>query len=212
VNQATGVTLMPSVAPAAAAARPVQPPVQPASALTRTRDALGHLLSYAQYYVGRIGPAGQSGAAALVAAAIVTTSALIPAHHAIQSLHSDLLSVQQPHAALRAENAIARVLSALPGREQIPGVLGTIYQQAQEAGVPLDSGRYTFSAGKAGGVARYEVQFPVKASYPQIRAFINGTLSAVPAANLDKLHIERKAVGETIVNAEVDFVILVRGG
>ena len=35
--------------------------------------------------------------------------------------------------------------------------------------------------------------------------------NAVPAASLEKLRFERKAVGEQVVNADVGFVVFVRG-
>jgi hypothetical protein len=59
-------------------------------------------------------------------------------------------------------------------------------------------------------VGRYELEFPLKAEYPKVRDFINRTLNAVPSAGLDKLRIERKAVGDALVNADVRFVVFVR--
>jgi hypothetical protein len=89
-------------------------------------------------------------------------------------------------------------------------VIGQIFIQAKEAGVPLDTGHYVYSPAKAGAIARYDLEFPVKASYPDIRGFINRTLTAVPAAALGKLHVERKAVGDQVVNADIGFVVFVR--
>src|SRR5436190_1123138 len=82
--------------------------------------------------------------------------------------------------------------------------------RAKAAGVPLDTGHYVFSPPKASTLARYDVDFPVKASYPDIRKFINHTLSAVPAAALAKLHVERKTVGDPVVSADIGFVVFVR--
>jgi hypothetical protein len=76
--------------------------------------------------------------------------------------------------------------------------------------VPLDTGHYVYSPAKAGAIARYDLEFPVKASYPDIRVFINRTLTAVPAAALGKLHVERKAVGDQVVSADIGFVVFVR--
>jgi hypothetical protein len=77
--------------------------------------------------------------------------------------------------------------------------------------VSIDKGRYAYVPAKAGSIGRYEVEFPVSAAYPAIRTFINGTLTAVPAASLEKVRFERKAVGEQVVNADVGFVVFVRG-
>jgi hypothetical protein len=173
--------------------------------------AVKQVVPHVQYQLSRLGPAGQAGLAALVAAVVVVAAALVPARNAIETLQGDILRAQQaPHSAARDEDGLSRVVSNLPTRAQIPAIVGLVFQQAQAAGVPLDSGHYAFTAAKAGSVARYELEFPVKAGYPEIRNFINQTLAAVPAAGLQKLHIERKAVGETQVNADVRFVIFVR--
>jgi hypothetical protein len=106
---------------------------------------------------------------------------------------------------------VPHVVASLPTRAEIPAVIGKIYAQAQTAGVSIDKGRYAYVPAKGGAIGRYEVEFPVSAAYPAIRTFINGTLTAVPAASLDKLRFERKAVGEQVVNADVGFVVFVRG-
>ena len=90
------------------------------------------------------------------------------------------------------------------------GVIGQIVAQAKTAGVSLDTGRYVYTPAKGGEIARYELEFPVKASYPDIRAFIDHTLTAVPSAALGKLRVERKTVGDAVVNADVGFVVFVR--
>ena len=192
------------------------PPPAPARAarteiMGRTRATLARIVPQTQYQLVRIGPAGQAGLAALVAAAVIAVSVLIPARNAIRTLSADIAQAQhQPHTAGTLQG-IPGFVASLPTRAQIPAVIGLVFEQAQKAGVPLDNGHYAFSPAKSGGVARYELEFPVKASYPNIRDFINSTLTAVPAAGLDKLHVERKAVGDTVVSADIRFVIFVRG-
>jgi hypothetical protein len=101
--------------------------------------------------------------------------------------------------------------ASLPTREQIPGILKVVLTQATEAGVALDQGRYTFSPATSNRLARYTFEFPVKANYGNIRSFIDKSLAALPALGLDKLHVERKTVGDVVVNADVGFVIYLRG-
>jgi hypothetical protein len=165
-----------------------------------------------QYRIAQVGVVGQAGLATLTAALVVVASILIPANQVLHSLSADLAHAQ---AAARAGSAghtsVPEFLDKLPTRAQMPGVVAQIYQQAKAAGVALDSGRYAYSSARTGDISRYEVEFPVKASYPGIRDFINRTLTAVPAAGLDRLHIERKSVGDGLVSADVRFVIFVRG-
>lgn len=181
-----------------------------ASALARAQAAASQLVPQAQYQIARLGPAGQAGLTALVAALIIAASTLLPARHALEGLSADLARLQHPSAARSADQAIPQLVASFPTRAQIPAVIGQVVSEAKEAGVSLDKGQYLYVPPKSGAIARYELEFPVKASYPQIRTFINRTLTAVPAASLNKLHVERKAVGDQMVNADIGFVVFVR--
>ncbi len=76
----------------------------------------------------------------------------------------------------------------------------------------MSQGKYTYSPAAANRLARYTFEFPVKADYGNIRTFINKSLTAIPALGVDKLHVERKNVGDTLVSADVGFVVYLRGG
>lgn len=200
---------------AASVAQPA--PMQPPAVRTGTdllgpvREAAGQLLPQLQYQVTRLGVAGQVGLAAFATAAAVAIVALLPAQRGLIGLQEALVRAQHPAAATGIAEAVPRLVASLPTRAQMPAVIGQILAQAQAAGVALDKGRYAYEPPKSGTIGRYEVEFPVSAGYPAVRTFINGTLTAVPAASLDKLRLERKAVGEQNVNADVSFVIFVRG-
>lgn len=180
------------------------------SALARAQAGATQLGPQLQYQIARLGPAGQVGLAGLVAALVFAASALLPARHALDALSANISRAQHPSAAFTADQAAPRLVESLPTRNQIPAVIGLIYGKAKEAGVTLDTGHYVYSPPKAGALARYDLDFPVKASYPDIRNFINHTLTAVPAATLAKLHVERKTVGDPVVNADIGFAVFVR--
>jgi hypothetical protein len=202
----------PLAAPVLAAASAVRGAVTalPGRTLARAQAVATQLVPQLQYQIARLGPAGQVGLAALVAVLVVAVGSLLPAHHALQALSADIVRAQHPSAAALADQAAPHLVASLPTRAQIPAVIGQIFIQAKEAGVPLDTGHYVYSPAKAGAIARYDLEFPVKASYPDIRGFINRTLTSVPAAALGKLHVERKAVGDQVVNADIGFVVFVR--
>jgi hypothetical protein len=206
VVASTAVVEAPAAPPPAALVVPGR-----VSALTRAQAATSQLGPQLQYQLARLGPFGQSGLAALLAAAVFAASTLIPARDALHVLSANLAHAQHPAITASATQAAPRLIESLPTRGQIPAVVGTIYTQAKQTGVALDSGHYVYSPAKAGGMASYNLDFPVKASYPDIRDFINHTLTAVPAAALDKLHVERKAVGDPLVNADIGFTVFVRG-
>lgn len=197
------------VALAPQAAAPVGAPA--ATALARVQAAAGQVIPQLQYQVTRLGVAGQAGIAAFTAAVAIAVGALLPAWHAMQGLSANLAQAQHAPSGYSIEQAVPHLMASFPTRAQIPAVVGVVYAQAKAAGVPLDTGRYVYSPAKSGSVASYSLEFPVKgAGYPALRTFINGTLGAVPAASLAKLQIERKAIGDQAVNADIGFVVFVR--
>ena len=206
--------LAPDTAAAALAAssRSAAPPAlpRPTTAVAHLKVGASQLLPYAQYQLTRLGLAGQVGLVALTAAAVVAVSALLPAQHSLQSMTDELANVRHAPAALAPDQAVPRLIATLPTRVQMSAVIGQIAAEAKSAGVSLDTGRYVYTPAKGGEIARYELEFPVKATYPDIRTFIDRTLTTVPAAALGKLRVERKAVGDAVVNADVGFVVFVR--
>jgi hypothetical protein len=205
--QAPAAARLVALAPQAAA--PVSAPA--ATALTRVQAAAGQVIPQLQYQVTRLGVAGQAGLAALTAAVAIAVAVLLPAWHSMQGLTANLAHAQHGPSGYSIEQAVPHLMASLPSRAQIPAVVGEVYAQAKAAGVPLDNGRYVYSPARSGSVASYDLEFPVKgAAYPALRTFINKTLAAVPAASLAKLQIERKAIGDQAVNADIGFVVFVR--
>lgn len=211
---ATQLPAPPTAAVAVAPVLEITPlaPAARAAPLARVQAAAGQLVSHAQYRVARLGITGYAGLAALTAAAVLVVSVLVPSQHALQALSADLARARHTSAVATAEQAAPRLLTSLPTRAEVPKVIGQVYAQAKAVGVPLDTGRYLYTPAKGGEIARYELEFPVKASYPDIRSFIDHTLAAVPAAALGKLRIERKAVGDAVVTADIEFLVFLRSG
>jgi hypothetical protein len=189
---------------------------RPATSMTALQQRTEHLmlraLPQARYQLMRVGPAGLTGIGALVAAAVAALVLLLPAHQSVLALRDELIKAgHAAPASVKPELSPRQFAASLPTREQIPALLGVVLVQATDAGIVLEQGRYTFSPATSNRLARYTFEFPVKASYSNIRAFIDKSLVALPALGLDKLHVERKNVGDMVVNAEVGFVIYLRG-
>jgi hypothetical protein len=183
------------------------------SALQRRAERmLVRALPQARYQLMRIGPAGLTGLAVLLATAITAIALLFPAHQSVLALRNELTKAGHaiPSAA-HPEQSPQQFAATLPTRAEVPALLGVVLVQATDAGIVLEQGKYTFSAATSTRLARYTFEFPVKADYGNIRTFINKSLAAVPALGLDKLHVERKNVGDTLVSADVGFVIYLRG-
>ena len=198
-------TVIPKPLPAASAA--------PRNALRRRAERmLVRAVPQIRYQLARVGPAGLTGIGALAAACVAAIAVLLPAHQSVLALHGELMNAGRgAPAAAQPERSPRQFAATLPSRGEIPALLGVVLVQAAESGIVLEQGKYTFSPAAANRLARYTFEFPVKADYGNIRNFIDKALAAIPALGLDKLHLERKNVGDTLVSAEVGFVIYLRG-
>ncbi len=177
----------------------------------RAERMLVRAVPQVRYQLMRVGPAGLAGVAVLVATGIAAIALLLPAHQSVLALRNELTKAGHALPSAHPDQSPQQFAAALPTREQVPALLGVVLAQATDAGIVLEQGRYTFSPATPNRLARYTFEFPVKADYGHIRSFINKSLSALPALGLDKLHVERKSVGDTLVSADVGFVIYLRG-
>ena len=185
---------------------------EPMALAQRAERMLARALPQVRYQLTRIGPAGLTGIGVLAAAAIAAAVLLLPAYQSVLALRAELShSGHAMPVAARPDQSPAQFAASLPTRAQIPALLGLVLVQAADAGIALDQGKYVYTPAAANHLARYTFEFPVKGEYGSIRGFINKSLAAIPALGLDKLHVERKNVGDTSVNADVGFVIYLRG-
>lgn len=191
-----------------AAARPARPPVL----ATDTRAALTRGMQQLRYQLMRTGVMGSSGIAALVLALAAVLTVWLPAHRAELALRAELMQASSASGGGHVPGSAEHPLAALPSRAQVPAVVAQILAQADQAGVTLEQGHYSYRPPQNGAPARYSLDFPVKADYSKVRDFIDRTLTAVPAAAVDKLHIERKSVGDPLIHADIDFALYLREG
>lgn len=98
----------------------------------------------------------------------------------------------------------------LPSRDELPAVLATVVAQAKDAGLQLERGDYEFTVAKSGLIARYRVTLPVSGTYVQVQKFVDGTLAVLPPVALESLKIERDTVGDTNLEANLQFAVMVR--
>ena len=188
------------------------PAPKPAQALQqRAERMMVRAVPQLKYQLMRVGPAGLAGVGVLLAAGVAALALLLPAHQSVLALRDELTKAGHAMPTAKPDQTPQQFAATLPTREQVPALLGAVLVQAEAAGVVLAQGRYTYSPPTGNRLARYTFEFPVKADYGNVRSFINKSLAAIPALGLDKLHVERKNVGDTLVTADVGFVIYLRG-
>ena len=196
----------------AAAPLPVQPltPPAPANALAQIAGLTQRALAETAYRLRRLGMATVAGIAAVALAATLFIANNLPQGAAVAALKSQLIRV----APLGKGAAVAvpggMLLAALPPRGEAPAVVGKIFEEAAASGVELPRGQYEYVPARDGIAARYRMTFPVRASYPKLREFMDRTLVALPAVAVEGLRIERKNVGDDSVDAELKLAVYVR--
>ncbi|HEX8989666.1 MAG TPA: type 4a pilus biogenesis protein PilO, partial [Rhodocyclaceae bacterium] len=93
--------------------------------------------------------------------------------------------------------------AALPSVAQAPELLKQLNALAQKDGVAITRSAYQMK--QQDSQRRLEVDLPLKASYPTLRAYLRDVLTASPAARLDDLNLHRATAGDPTVDADVRF-------
>jgi hypothetical protein len=106
-----------------------------------------------------------------------------------------------------AGTQLAAFYGFFPERQKVPNLFKTIYGAAHDESISLSQGEYKYSLGKAGKMGMYQVNFPVKGSYIQIRKFIVRVLNTVPSAALEEVSFRRETVGRGDLEAKIRFSI-----
>jgi hypothetical protein len=202
-TQAALVQVSPPPAPIATVGR------MPAAQMLRT--TMTRSVPMMVYQLNRIGRSGLAGVALTLFAGIFLFAAVLPQYREISNLREQIREAQRPGSNDPTPHVrLGRFVDGLPKRSELPVIAGRIFTMAASSGVVLEQGRYELTPLHSGHLARYRMSFPIKGSYPDIRRFIDATLSTIPAAALEGLRIERKNVGDAGVSADLRFSIFVR--
>jgi hypothetical protein len=214
-NPAPSAVLAPA-APVAAAPR--APP-----AIVRRSDLLVPLrrfgvrvsndwLPRVAWSVSRTGRPGLIGLALLLASALFFFSTHLKVAEQAGALRAELATARARAAAapLVAVSDPARTLRDLPRRAEMPALLGLLLQQADAAGLTIDTGKYEMNSTRTGAVVRYVVSFPVTGPYPKLRQFLDATLKAMPAVAISELSFERKTIADGAVAAQIRLTVFTR--
>ncbi|MGH8253876.1 MAG: hypothetical protein ACRES2_07525 [Steroidobacteraceae bacterium] len=178
--------------------------------LVRLQAHGNRALAESIYQLRRIGATTVAGVVAVVLAATLFIANNLPQGNAIAALKSQLLHLTPLLKGGTAVPLSASVLAALPSRAEAPEIVANILAEARASGVDLPRGEYEFVPARDGVAARYRMTFPVHATYPQLREFMDRTLVAMPAVAVEGMRIERKTVGDDGVEAELRFSAFVR--
>jgi hypothetical protein len=156
--------------------------------------ALGILLFCAAFYWNAVKPA---------------ESELAAQREAAQRLKSRTPYKPVAVALDRRGDELRRFYNLFPPSGKIPLEVEKLWTTATAYKIDLEKGEYRLESAGA-GLARYRVTLPVRASYTQIRNFINFILKEIPTASIDGLRFERKKISETQLDAQIRLTLYFR--
>lgn len=85
--------------------------------------------------------------------------------------------------------------------------LKTIIAIADKNTLPLATGKYEVLTKESGQLVFYQISFPLKGNFLQIKKFLATTLSALPNAALSQVHLHRTSAESNQVEADVIFTL-----
>ena len=135
-----------------------------------------------------------------------------------QARDAALLELAQAHRARAVGQALPGPGAAIDDGARLQA-LQTLLQQGPEAGqivrrmitlaraeqITLAQADYQQQANAGIGVTRVQITQPVRATYPELRRYIEAVLATTPNASLDQVVAKRDNVGQTQVEARLKW-------
>jgi Tfp pilus assembly protein PilO len=166
-----------------------------------------------RYYLGL---SGLFGLAAAMAGLVIYLFAELPAERQLQARQDQWLQLRTHPTAVFAKPARKDDSAALeefyrqfPAMTSLPDLLYTLHAVAEAHGIMLDHGEFKFGNEEGGKLLRYQITLPVKGSYPHLRNFIDEAAHKLPTMGLSEISLKREAVGDSQVQAKLDFVLYI---
>ncbi len=106
-----------------------------------------------------------------------------------------------------AAEQVASFYRLFPQDRNLPQSMEKIFVAAESNGLALQQGDYKVIRSKEGGMVGFQMNFPVKGDYPQIRKYLVTLLADNPTLSLQQVQFKRKRIGEATVEANVSLVL-----
>lgn len=167
-------------------------------------------------FAERCGAAGLAGVAALLAALVLLLAIGQPLVRERAELRQRLqqLGDTPRTAAARPDESgaaqLARFYAAFPPAGASAESLGRVQAAARRAGIVLQAGEYRLEQRPGERLQRYAAVLPVRGSYPQIRAFVDGLLVELPHAAIDDIALRREEAASAELEARLRLTLYLR--
>jgi hypothetical protein len=165
-----------------------------------------------QRWLGLFGFPGAAAAGLTVLCLMFYISTIRPAQADFDTARKIAVSAQdrlknaeyeRAHGKLTAAEQLDAFYRAFPNDKNLMPLMEKIFSAARSQGIHLDRGEYQVFNDKAGRLLRYQLNLPVRSSYPQIRKFIDTVHAEIPTIALEHLQFERQKVGNSEVEAKI---------
>ena len=155
---------------------------------------------------------GVAGALALLAA--VVSVALFLGNRSLErerdSLQSEVSEWRPPTTIAPKPGAESRLPGEMARRQEIPQWLAQLQNAASEHDLYIPGIQYQPDTTK--GFFQYRIKLTLTGAYPEVRAFLNQVLGAIPGLTLDRLRIGREEIGMQEVDATMQLSLFVKDG
>ena len=174
-----------------------------------TKFNFSHWLIRLRWRLACLSNPGKLGAGMLALALVVLFAAILPQEQAKNALKKKVKTAESIRAEfpeqiqLNDDQALQVFYDFFPRSDSSPFWINELDKLAKNRGVEVSRGDYRLVLEKEAKLARYEIQLPVRGSYPQLRAFIADALQAVPALALASVVIKRENIQTGRIDANL---------
>lgn len=164
----------------------------------------------------RLGWPGRAGAAALLAALVYGLGGILPAAQQHAQVRAALAQAEQgrpgaqagaPFDAPTDQQRHQALLQALTAQDAVGAAIERLYAAAAAERISLERGEYVQAPVAHTRLVRYQIVLPLQADYGQIQRFVQVATASVAGLHLGDISLQRKSIGETQLEARLQFFL-----
>jgi len=161
----------------------------------------------------RLGMAGLSGLALLLAAVAMNFLALQPGKAELERLQAEIAALRSQPMAQRSRDPQAELelfYGFFPARSDLPEQLRTLYGLAADSGMMPERADYKLARVSGTPLWRYQASLPISADYASLRYYIAAVLKDLPNATMDDIELQRTGAKDEMLEARLRFTLYFR--
>ena len=108
--------------------------------------------------------------------------------------------------------AMREFYAALPAQDEIPTLVQSLLDGAEQQGLRVARGSYRLEPEPAAAMARFRLALPLRGEPSRVQRFVLAALQAHPTLALDGLQFKRDPEGIALIEAKVQFVMYLQAG